>query len=269
MGKNPIYNYDGSVRMEVGWIVKLNPQAERLQIQERFLNKELEVSDIWESQTGTAISFKGYTGRYYIGWFMRAARKFKVGDRVQYLGTKDIELLGKALKVKGVQMYGNDTHQFLIFEGSTRQYTAESFKLQEFPNFKETLFDFCTNDVIKEDTKIYFDIRNPDAKKLGLSYTKNDLLTVLRILEKNHVKAEVSFDSDLSDCIVITLKGEELMDELGNNEPKTLPVTALEALCNAFEVYAFVEDHAQYYVLGFDCVIYETKDAVSPVQAAN
>lgn len=195
----------------------------------------------------------------------------KAGDRVTYIGTLHAHLMNKVLVVKEANLYSG--FNCLSFDGDgylgSQFYTATHFEpANEYPDFKELLIQFCSDGVIDTNKNLYLDIISERSRQLNSNYNKQDILAVLRVLEKYHVKATVAFDSAYDDNISVTLYAEDIMEELSNNAAATLPIEALSELCNTFEVCASITNHGVYYVLGFDRVVYETKEfAVSSVQA--
>ena len=189
--------------------------------------------------------------------------EFKVGDKVKYDGLTYVDLLGKDLVVKYIRDYSGI--KVIAVEDDNRFYDPSFFVLVEDEpmevTIRELLFDHCNAGIIDDGGAIFVDIVNDRIQKtLKTNYTKQDLLHVLRTLEKYHVKATIGFNSTLDDSLSITIYAEDILEELGNNTPETLPVAAIVDLCCRYSICLSIKDYNSYYVLGHNGMVYDTKE---------
>lgn len=268
-----IRNFQGEVTAKVGWTVKC--VHSHLDALKHFKDKFVVVDEIQIGNKGNVIfRFKGEQGWHWSGFFMKVNTKFKPGDRVRFIGkNKDshyASLAQRVLTVKVIHPELTDNvaqmisfHELKDFE----YYNATNFETVEMPNFKEILLEACNLDMLNDYKSLYLDIKSGRAEQIGLQHTKQDLLQILRILERHHVRGRVLFDSDMKADLSLTIDADDIMEELSNNTPKTLPITALKELCNIFDVTAWIDRTK--YLLGYNLDVYETEDVpMSTVQKA-
>lgn len=265
------YNADGTVHWQVGWLAKLaKPSYDTHDAHKPLKDKILEIEDMVRTNQGhVALKFKDLSYWYWEGFFMKVAKQFKPGEKVKYVGANHSgaydQIVNRTLTVLSINTdLSNEVSQVVNFVelAENEWMIADNFEKQDTPNLKEVLFDACNNDVITEGRDLYLDVSNHRATKMGLVHTKQDILSVLRILERYHVKARINFHTELKECLSITVDAGDIMEELSNRDSTTLPIAALEEICNTFDVLAYVG--STQYAVGFDLDIYETKEFPVP-----
>lgn len=191
---------------------------------------------------------------------MSNKRDLVVGDKVVYEGSNYEHLLGKNLEVKYVRDYSGI--KVIAVEDDNRYYDPTFFRLaDDLLDFSAVLLDHCNSAVLDNGGAVFIDILNERSKKeLKKNYTKQDILHVLRVLEKYNVKATLAFNSSLDDNLSITIYAEDILEELGSNTPETFPTNAIIDLCCRYSVCASIKDFNTYYILGHDGVVYDTRE---------
>ncbi len=268
-----VYKPDGSVWWRVGWHAKCTHNLS--DSHKEVANRLLVVQEISRNNKGhVALRFNGSKYWYWEGFFVQVAKQFKPGDKVKYVGANYnnayAAFVGKTLTVLSINPSLSDNLSLVInfVEFQENEWmNGNNFEKIVVPDFKEVLFKACNDGHLDEWKDLYLEISNHRAAKLGLTHTKQDILSVLRILEKYHVKGRIWFHTELKEELNVSIDGREIMEELSNSASSTLPIAALEEIANVFDVVAYVG--AMKYSIGFDLAVYETQTtAMQSVQEA-
>lgn len=230
----------------------------------KFREKVLQVSEVNVENQSHMIRIYGCTEKFWAGWFKKFNSEplFKVGDKVKYVGQMHGHLTDKVLTVKELRHFGLDNAFVLLFNEAPHMYSQELFQLAlpkvQFPYIREVLIEMCNKDIVNDGMSVHVHIVNSKLKD-QTNYNKNDIMTVLRALEEFHVEADLIIKSTMNDALTVVLSGESIMEELGSNAPKTLPVDAIVYLCDRLDLTMTLDNHDHIYVLGYGGVIYESK----------
>ena len=229
----------------------------------------LEVEETKKDGSLDLLKFKGLEEAFWAGWFRKfdVGPKFRLGDKVRYKSTLHSHLIGKTLTVAAVLHF--NSKDFLIrFQDVPNMYAQDNFEKSDdayYPHIREVLTDLCNKDIVTQGVGVHFHVINNRAKEV--SYTRNDLMTVLRALEEFHVPAEINFRSTMDDALTFTIDGESIMEELGSNAPKTLPIEAVLKLCDILDITMQVEGQHTVLEICYGGIIYYgyDKETVSAV----
>lgn len=230
----------------------------------------LEIEAVYKSTTTIdMVKIKGIEDQFWSGWFRKLDKKplFSPGDKVSYTGKTHINLQDKMLEVEAVKHFNMNNQYLLSIKNYPGHYLEEHFEKAKpqvrYPHMREVLLELCNKDIVNEKNYIHFHIVNNRLKEQDSNYTRNDLMLVLRALEQYHVEADIGITSKMNDAITVSICGDAIMEELGSNAPKTLPVEAMLQLCDLLELTLSIDDHKFIYQIGYNGVIYYTDDGSS------
>jgi hypothetical protein len=238
------------------------------------VNEVFTIEKIIIFQEIPCVHLVGIEGEFWGGLFYtpNVKPKFKVGDIIKYQGFAHTHLINKDLVVEKVKDYGLGNDYILKLKDVPSHYSELHFikaqKKHTKPHFREILSQLCNADKLTENSILSINIVNQQIDQA--SYNKNDLMTVVRTLEQYHVSADIKFNSGMMDAITVDITGEDIMEELGSNAPKTLPVTAIVELTNKLELTATLDDNPFIYTLVYGGAVYSIQElCVPPMQTDN
>jgi hypothetical protein len=264
-------NYTSNIKAGDHVKVRLNGNEDL----DKYKYQVLHVENVFQVNGVDMLMLNGATKPFGCFWFKRLTRtpKFKVGDKARYTCQTHTHLVGKELIVAKVCDFAATDQYLLCFKDIPHHYVEEYFEpittpKVNYPSIKEILTELCNKDIVNEKISVNIHIVNSNIKD-SKSYSKNDLMTVLRCLDSYNVRADILMTSKMDDALTLVLSGEDIMDELGSDRPTTCPVTAIIELSDLLDLTVGIDDHNFIYQIGYGGVVYSTEEFNPSTQAVS